>query len=218
MPTCFVMQPFDKGKYDLLYITVFEQAIKNAGLIAYRVDKDLAASDLRHRTLAGIREADICFAEITDNNPNVMFEIGYAFCLGKEVVMISEGRNEIPFHFQYNPVTLYKSDSQSDLAELASTITKRLTALLETRNKPTEVVKHNPNVNKKPTPPPARSKPANAQPKSTAATPKLKQSPAQRRAAAIQNARPSTGPPAYLHFDKAPPEAKKKSWWDDIFT
>jgi len=144
--------------------------------------------------------------------------------LGKEIVMISEGRHEIPFNIHHNPVTLYRSDSQSGLADLASAITKRLTALLEKKNngRSTAVVKDNPNLTKKASALPATSKPANTQPKSTSATPRPKQSKAQRREAAIHNAlrknyKPSTLPPAFLSFDKAPtadPDAKKESWWD----
>jgi hypothetical protein len=40
MDTCFVIQPFDKDKFDQRYTDVFEPAIKAAGLEPYRVDRD----------------------------------------------------------------------------------------------------------------------------------------------------------------------------------
>ena len=40
MPTCFVIQPFDGGKFDKRFNDTFCPAIKEAGLEPYRVDKD----------------------------------------------------------------------------------------------------------------------------------------------------------------------------------
>ena len=40
MTTCFVIQPFDNGKFDRRYNGIFEPAIKDAGLKPYRVDRD----------------------------------------------------------------------------------------------------------------------------------------------------------------------------------
>lgn len=37
---CFMIQPFDGGKFDKRYEDVFKPAIEAAGLIAYRVDND----------------------------------------------------------------------------------------------------------------------------------------------------------------------------------
>ena len=41
MPTCFVIQPFDSGKFDKRFDSVFKPAIKNAGMDAYRVDQEV---------------------------------------------------------------------------------------------------------------------------------------------------------------------------------
>lgn len=40
MKTCFVIQPFDKDKFDKRYNDIFEPAINKAGYQSYRVDKD----------------------------------------------------------------------------------------------------------------------------------------------------------------------------------
>ena len=40
MPVCFVIQPFDFGKFDKRYADVYQPAIKAAGLEPYRVDRD----------------------------------------------------------------------------------------------------------------------------------------------------------------------------------
>jgi hypothetical protein len=50
MTTCFVIQPFDSGKYDKRYADVYRPAIVDAGLEPYRVDKDPSVHEvLVHR-------------------------------------------------------------------------------------------------------------------------------------------------------------------------
>jgi hypothetical protein len=69
--TCFVIQPFDHGRYDELYNDIFASAITAAGLKPYRVDKDPSATILIDKIHSEIKAATVCFAEITEDNPNV---------------------------------------------------------------------------------------------------------------------------------------------------
>lgn len=99
METCFVIQPFDKDKYDSRYEDIFEPVIKECELDPYRVDRDPSVNIPIEEVESGIKNARICFAEISTNNPNVWFELGYAIACQKEVVLIcSDERNEkFPF-------------------------------------------------------------------------------------------------------------------------
>jgi len=40
---CFVIQPFDNGKFDKRYNDVFKPTLNEVGLEAYRVDEDNAS-------------------------------------------------------------------------------------------------------------------------------------------------------------------------------
>lgn len=42
MERCFVIQPFDKDKFDKRYTDIFKPAIEKSGLEAYRIDRDLS--------------------------------------------------------------------------------------------------------------------------------------------------------------------------------
>jgi hypothetical protein len=129
----FVIQPFDAGPYDKRYIDVFEPAILAAGLEPYRVDRDPAVSVPIDEIENGIRAADICFAEISTNNPNVWFELGYAIASGKEVVLVcSEQRTEkFPFDIQHRNIIRYRTESTSDFVRLGSEVAERLRALAQ---------------------------------------------------------------------------------------
>lgn len=133
MPTCFVIQPFDGGTFDKRFGDVFAPAIRDAGLDPYRVDEDPKVSIPIQEIEAGIRDAQICLAEITLDNPNVWFELGFAIACGKEVVLIcsDERTTRFPFDIQQRTVIKYSTASTSDFEKLKRTISARIKAYLQ---------------------------------------------------------------------------------------
>ena len=133
MSTCFVIQPFDAGKFDKRYEQVFVPAIQKAGLNPYRVDQDAKVEIPIEAIEEGIRNAVICLADITSDNPNVWYELGYAMALGKQVVMVcsEERQGKYPFDIQHRTVIPYKSDAPEDFTALEGKITAKIKALLE---------------------------------------------------------------------------------------
>jgi len=131
MPTCFAIQPFDGATYDKRYADVFEAAIQDAGLDPYRVDRDPAASIPTQDIEDGIRNAVACFAEISTDNPNVWFELGYAIAVGHDVVLVcSDARPpRFPFDVQHRKIITYRTESSSDFEQLKRDITDRLRAV-----------------------------------------------------------------------------------------
>lgn len=133
MGTCFVMQPFDRGVFDQRYEDVFVPAIRDAGLDPYRVDQDPKVSIPIQEIEAGIRDANICLAEITQDNPNVWFELGYAIACRKEVVLIcsKERTTKFPFDIQHRTIIVYPTGSPRDFKKLQSDITSKICAYLK---------------------------------------------------------------------------------------
>lgn len=134
METCFVIQPFDAGRYDKLYTDVYAPAIEAAGYTPYRVDQDPSVSVPIESIEAGIKSAVVCLADITEDNPNVWYELGFAFASNRPVVMIcAENRQgrKFPFDIQHRSIILYKPDSLSDFQKLKETITTRIKAIVK---------------------------------------------------------------------------------------
>lgn len=90
-----------------------------------------------YATILGLkfREAEICFAEITTDNPNVWFELGYALAFDKLVCMVcsEERQSKFPFDIQHRKVLRYSVGSSSDFLDLSKRITERLHGLIERR-------------------------------------------------------------------------------------
>jgi nucleoside 2-deoxyribosyltransferase len=133
--TCFVMQPFDKGEYDKRYDEVLVPAIEAAGLEAYRVDRDLGVEIPINEIATQIQRATACVCDITTDNPNVWFELGYAMALGKGVVLIcgNERTSPFPFDVRHRSIVEYATDSRGDFDHLQRQVTERLSRMKESR-------------------------------------------------------------------------------------
>jgi nucleoside 2-deoxyribosyltransferase len=134
MATCFVIQPFDAGKYDKRFADVFAPAIRAAGLEPYRVDQDPNVEVPIDAIETGISVASVCLADITTDNPNVWYELGYAFASGRPVVMLcSDERTgrKYPFDIQHRTIIAYLSESPQDFEKLKQEITARIQALAQ---------------------------------------------------------------------------------------
>jgi hypothetical protein len=136
MEKCFVIQPFDNDKFDKRFVDIFEPAILKAEFEAYRIDKDLSVRIPIDDIEKGISESSICFAEITTDNPNVWYELGFAFACNKDVVMVcsDERQGKFPFDIQHRHVITYKTSSTSDFNTLGDTITRKIKAF-QTKSK-----------------------------------------------------------------------------------
>jgi nucleoside 2-deoxyribosyltransferase len=135
MARCFVIQPFDRGRFDKRYKDVFEPAIRAAELEPYRVDRDPGVVIPIDDIETGIRDSDICLADITTNNPNVWFEFGLAIAGGKDVVLAcsTERTEPYPFDVQHRAIVKYATESPSDFEALHTSIVERLKVLTERR-------------------------------------------------------------------------------------
>jgi hypothetical protein len=134
MNTCFVIQPFDRGRFDKRFDDIYSPAILAAELEPYRVDRDPSVEVPIDAIEDGIRNSLVCLADITLDNPNVWYELGFAFASGKPVVLLSgeeRAGKKYPFDIQHRTVTPYQSDSLSDFETLKSAVTKRLKALVK---------------------------------------------------------------------------------------
>lgn len=133
MERCFVIQPFDGGAFDARYDDVLDPAVRKAELEPYRVDRDPKASIPIQEIETQIRNSRICLADISLDNPNIWFELGFAIAAGKDVVLICSDHRQtkFPFDVQHRNIISYKTTSPRDFEQLGEKITARLSALLE---------------------------------------------------------------------------------------
>lgn len=128
---CFVIQPISDVKFTKRFEDIYKPAIEKSGLAAYRVDLDPSVRTPIEDIERGINNAIICFADITTDNPNVWYELGYSFAKQKSTVMVcEEGRNKFPFDVSHRSIIQYKAESPSDFDTLGSQITAKCQAYI----------------------------------------------------------------------------------------
>ena len=133
MDTCFIIQPFDNGQFDKRYKDIIKPTIEKLDLEPYRVDEDHGSNIPINDIEEGIKNSLICLADITLDNPNVWYELGYAISANKPVIMIcSEDRKtKFPFDVQHRTIIRYSTESPQDFEKLKIDIENRAKAILQ---------------------------------------------------------------------------------------
>lgn len=105
-PFVFVLTPFEPA-FDDIYKFGIKGAAEDVGAYAERVDEQIFTEGILERIVNQISKADVIVADVTNRNPNVFYEVGYAHALGKIVILVTQQKDDIPFDLQHRPHTLY---------------------------------------------------------------------------------------------------------------
>lgn len=96
---CFVIMPF-AADFDDVY-SVIKATVEGAATEAkgrcFRLDESRPAGRITDRLLTELRSATICIADLTENKPNVMWELGFAMALGKPTILVTQDLAALPF-------------------------------------------------------------------------------------------------------------------------
>ena len=96
----FVLMPFDQ-KFKDTYELGIKQTCKELDAYCERVDEQIFTERILDRIYNQISKADILIADMSDRNPNVFYEVGYAHGLGKNVILLTNHADDIPFDFKH---------------------------------------------------------------------------------------------------------------------
>lgn len=108
---CFVLAPFDKS-----FTRIFKQdirpALQRGGFRALRADNIFSSQKAIIEGIWGhINKSRLIVADVTGKNPNVFYELGIAHTVGKDVVIITQRKDDIPFDLRHLRYFTY-SDSK----------------------------------------------------------------------------------------------------------
>lgn len=95
--TVFVVMQFTQ-EYNDLYNQVIIPVIEKYNLKCVRADDIYTATPILSDIINEIKSASIIIADITPDNPNVFYELGFAHALNKPTIVLSEKKREkLPF-------------------------------------------------------------------------------------------------------------------------
>ena len=125
-PFALVLMPF-KDEFKDIYEIGIREACEKAGVYCERIDEQIYGGTILDRIYNQIAKADIIISDMSDRNPNVFYETGYAHALGKQVIIATRKTEDIPFDLMNYPHIVY----EGKIALLRAELEKRLRWFVE---------------------------------------------------------------------------------------
>jgi len=92
----FTIMPFTEKWSDRIWDKILKPIALDEGMNPIRAN-DLYGRDIMEDIWQSILKSKIIIADITGRNPNVFYELGIAHTLGKEVILLTQRVEDIPF-------------------------------------------------------------------------------------------------------------------------
>lgn len=109
-----------------------DEATDGKKLLGFQAERaNPSGGSINEAVFKKLQEADVVLADLTDYNPNVMYEVGISHCLCDRTIMILEKGQEIPFYFKNYKVISYSDTTSKDRHTFKEDIQRRLLDLTQ---------------------------------------------------------------------------------------
>lgn len=124
--TAFVIMAINPDKPELEDVyTAIKEVCSSFSINAYRADEIEHQDKITDRILAEIKSCEFLIADLTDERPNVYYEVGYAHANDKRPILYRKAGTKLHFDLSVHNVPEYKN-----VTELKRLLEKRLEAIL----------------------------------------------------------------------------------------
>lgn len=108
----FVLMPF-ASEFDDVYRLGIKETAESLGIRAERVDEQIYAEGILERIYRQIEAADIVIADMSGQNANVFYEVGYAHAKDKICLLLTNDACDIPFDLKHKRHIVYGTSIQN---------------------------------------------------------------------------------------------------------
>lgn len=122
-----VMMPFSSN-FNNVY-TAIQNAAETNGMTCSRADNIWEEHAIIQDVVNLIVKAKVVVCDCTGKNPNVFYEIGIAHTLGKEVILLTQHQDDVPFDLRHLRYIKYLNNEQG-CENLSDQISTRLQTIL----------------------------------------------------------------------------------------
>jgi hypothetical protein len=120
----FVVMPFRK-ELQAVYAGPIQRVIQRLNLTVARGDDFFSTGSVMEQIWSAIYHCGVVVADCTDRNANVFYEIGIAHTVGRPVVLLAQGIEDVPFDVRHLRTILYAT-TEDGLAELEDSLASAL--------------------------------------------------------------------------------------------
>lgn len=104
---CFVMMPFVED-LEWVYRDFIKPVAEQFGLTVVRADDIYAPGAITEQIRVAIQQSRLCIADVTQKNPNVLYEVGMAHTLGKPTLLLTRDVADVPFDLRSLRLIVYE--------------------------------------------------------------------------------------------------------------
>jgi hypothetical protein len=129
---CFVIMPFSttdsctEDKWTWIFEEILKPAVENAGL-NYACRRSAATrGNVVAAIMEALRDAYVVVADLTDQNPNVFYELGVRHALKNRTILIAQDKKFIPFDLRPYAYHVYKWKTKQGRQRLATRLRELL--------------------------------------------------------------------------------------------
>ena len=121
------MMPFDVG-FNQVFDSI-NRAAEGVSLRCRRADNIWEHAAIIQDVVSLIDRSRVVICDCTGRNPNVFYEVGIAHTLGREVIIITQNEQDVPFDLRHLRYIKYLNNSQG-LTDLESALQDRMQTIL----------------------------------------------------------------------------------------
>ncbi len=113
----FMLMPF-KYPFGMNFELVIKPVVNSLGYNITKADDNFKIGSVMDKIKESIKRARLVVADVTGRNPNVFYELGLAHAFGKDVLIITQNSEDIPFditHLRY-----FKYELDNDFEKMKS--------------------------------------------------------------------------------------------------
>jgi TIR domain len=127
---CFMAVPFAPEELADVYDYFVMPSIEaNCDLRCERGDDAFGSNVIMDDIWRSIARARIVVADLTGRNPNVFYEVGIAHTLNKDVLLLSQSLNDVPFDLRHRRVLVY-DNTPKGCKKLEQSVVQNVIAIL----------------------------------------------------------------------------------------
>ncbi|WP_425988942.1 hypothetical protein [Brevundimonas sp. TWP2-3-2] len=135
--TCFFITPIgetgtqERQRADWAFHYVIKPAAEASNLRADRADLMIGSSMIGTNIFRALSEADVCVADMTGLNPNVLYEMGVRHSLRKPIIHIAQLDTKLPFDTAPHLTHFYDLSDYSSMNDLCLKISSEIEHVIE---------------------------------------------------------------------------------------